>query len=542
MIQSKSNARNNVSLQTHNSNGCGDKIMTMKQLHPPHHNHVWACANQRRQQQEAQNNMQHQMKLDKVHLSRILESYNGGAGGGSSSSEATTTTVSCSTSLSSDGGVSLENLSLETIPLTSTTYMSEMPSALNWNNSVVNEQQQSRPPASTDANNNIRSNANSVGFSELMRAADDMLGSYEGHHIMSPVLEDDDEYEIENDELGSPTSPDDDEWEEIEIIPPPALGMLIVPGAGGEDEYDVADRNPSTYGGGDGWGHHSPLLLPRTIQRQQRTNHHQHHLSQKALILLSQAKSHVETTLLSQDSFEVSMIMNEHCTMEDVMRILGHPDVTLTSWFEPVQELVVTSRTSTSSSSSSSRHSRHSSSSSSSSSSSKREYDGEWINAVTPAGTLIPPKSSSNCLHRTKDAIVNMFGFSASSCGTLNMFVDKHLGQLSFVVGPFPGDIYASHTITVVNVQEGSASGSGNCRNMQVVDRVLLRQGGEGFLPDVSGSNSSGFVSGLVAASGPLGRCFLPSLSSYVEQTTSSMARLWVLVNHGETTTSTTTA
>ena len=522
MIHNNNNARNNLSLQTHNG-GVDDRIM-MKY----HHNHhVWTCGGTNQHLQE--------LYPHNMHLPRIPETCTGGCGGGSSSEDATTTTtISCSTSLfSSDGGISLENLSLETIPLTSTTYMSEVSLLNNTNiSSIGSSSPSSYHPHSPATTTTDKRSERSVGFSELMRAADDMLGSYEQqnhHRIMTPVLEDDDENE--NDE-----SRENDEWEEIiEILPPPALGMLIVPGAGDEDdELDgVVVNNVGGGGGGDNWEHHSPLLPRIQIQKQQQQcKNHQHHLSQKAMILLSQAKSHVKTTILTQDSFEVSMIMNPQCTMEDVMRILGHPDVTLTSWFEPVQELVVTSRTSTSTSSSSSSSSSSTTTSSNSSGSSKREYDGEWINGVTPAGTLIPPKSSSSstCLHRTKDAIINMFGFSQSSCGTVNMFVDKHLGQLSFVVGPFPGDIYASHTITVVavDVQEGS----GNSSNIQVVDRVLLRQGGEGYLADSDGSHSS-LVSGL-------GRCFLPSLSSYVEQSTSSMARLWVLVNHGETTTTNT--
>ena len=411
------------------------------------------------------------------------------------------TTVSCSASLSSDCGVSLDNLSsLETIPLSSTTIIDGPISydhhEVEANDDITNANNElAREQPKAEVNITAPATTRSAGFSELMQAADDMLGSYA---IMSPVLED------EYDEEKESSSNDEDDWQTIIVPGSEVIGQLIVPPTVENANY-VSNAASRT----------TPLL-----PQQQRQNNRQESYIQSLLAL---ARSHVRpVTLLSRDSFEISMTMDPNCTKQDVMRVLGNPDATLTKWFEPVQELIVTNKSGGGSSMYDNSHEI----SSSHSSSSGREYDGEWINAFTPSGTLVPPSSSGGSgivgryCHGTKQVVLDAFGLS--SCGKVDMFVERRLGQLSFVVGPFPGGVFASHRVSVT-IGEGG--------RVEVMDKVRLKQGEDDSVGiAANGGGLSGFITG-----GPLGRCFLPSVASYAEQTASSMARLWVLVNHGET-------
>jgi hypothetical protein len=106
-----------------------------------------------------------------------------------------------------------------------------------------------------------------------------------------------------------------------------------------------------------------------------------------------------------------------------------------------------------------------------------------------------------------------------ASYGKVTMFVERPRGQVGLTVGPFSGGIYVAHTISIVE--------DGNL--LKVVDRVRLTKENDelGF--------ASMFFCGGCGVFDSLNRCLLPTVAGYMEQAESSLARLRMLCENGET-------
>jgi hypothetical protein len=214
---------------------------------------------------------------------------------------------------------------------------------------------------------------------------------------------------------------------------------------------------------------------------------------------LQRARTSVQSFLEDDQTFEVSMEVPGPCTMQDVMNIIGNPEL-LRMWCDPVQSLVVTSASDRSGDSGMQRDDR-------------REYEGEWIEATTTA--LESPPCHVGSIYSAGQAVCDALGFT--SYGRITMFVERRRGQVGMTIGPFSGGIHASHTISVVDT-------GGRVR---IVDRVRLTRDTEGA------SMSSLFLCGILDSC-LLSSCLMPSLKAYMEQVSTSMARLRILVESGE--------
>lgn len=207
---------------------------------------------------------------------------------------------------------------------------------------------------------------------------------------------------------------------------------------------------------------------------------------------LERALSSVRAMIDTDDSFEVSMELPMGGTVESVMNILANPEL-LPMWCDPVQSLVVTS----------------SSDGNTTDEGSAREYEAEWIEATTTA--LDPPSSSLKYIQTTGQAVLDAMGFP--SYGKISMFIERRTGRVGLTLGPFSGGIHAAHHIHVSEVRG----------KLCVVDRVRLSRNAE------EASSFSGiFTCGL------LDSCLSPPLKSYMEQVSTSLARLRLLVESGE--------
>jgi hypothetical protein len=215
---------------------------------------------------------------------------------------------------------------------------------------------------------------------------------------------------------------------------------------------------------------------------------------------IARSRAGVKSLLEDGQSFEVSMDIHGPCTTQGVMRILGNPEL-LKMWCDPIQTLIVTS------SSDSSRES-----SGQIQADNGREYEGEWIEATTTA--LESPPSSVGFIYSAGQAVLDTLGFA--TYGRITMFVERQRGHVGLTVGPFSGGMRASHTISVF--EEGG--------RIRIVDRVRLNQEEEQL------SISNMFFCG--ALDSCFSSCLLPSVSGYMDQVATSMARLRLLVADGE--------
>ena len=214
---------------------------------------------------------------------------------------------------------------------------------------------------------------------------------------------------------------------------------------------------------------------------------------------LKRARTTVRSYLEDDQTFEVSMEFPALCTTQNVMAILGNPEL-LRLWCDPIQSLMVTSTSDGSTDSSTQREDG-------------REYEGEWIEATTTA--LESPPSHVGPIYTAGQAALDALGFA--SYGKITMFVERRRGQIGLTIGPFRGGIHAAHTIKVAEVGG----------RVHIVDRVHLRRDTEGA------SIASLFLCG-VLDSCLLSSCLMPSLKAYMDQVSTSMARLRLLVESGE--------
>jgi hypothetical protein len=227
---------------------------------------------------------------------------------------------------------------------------------------------------------------------------------------------------------------------------------------------------------------------------------------------LDKAKTTIQAIIDDDQAFEVNMVLDDpSCTVQDVMRIIGDPDL-LNLWCDPIETLIVTST------SDGDRARRNNSSivrqgdePTEREPALDREYEGEWVEATTTA--LGSPPSTFGFVYRIGQFILESVG--CASYGRVTMFVERRRGRVGLTVGPFHGGILASHTITAS--KDDSVGGL-----VRVVDRVRLTHDDE----DVS--LASFFCCG--AFESCLSRSVLPSVSGYLDQVTTSMARLRLLV------------
>ena len=253
----------------------------------------------------------------------------------------------------------------------------------------------------------------------------------------------------------------------------------------------------------------SSNITPRTTNRSEHNwlyslfvgGPSQHTLS--AVPMMSLSPSHedrsmsagrsIQATRLGENTFQVSMQIDPPCTVRDVMDVVGNPDL-LRLWCDPIRALVVT-KSSEGAQSATNRGGN-------------REYEGEWIEATT--STLVSPSKHSSCLYSLGQMIYTSLGFP--NYGKITLFVERLRGQVGLTIGPFSGGIVASHTIKVQD--DGPV--------VSVVDNVRLSRDEENCM----------CCCGLCE---PIKRCFMPRMAGHVEQVLSSMMRLRVLVEHGET-------
>ena len=215
---------------------------------------------------------------------------------------------------------------------------------------------------------------------------------------------------------------------------------------------------------------------------------------------ICRAKSAVKSLFEDDKSFEVSMELGHPCTVEDVMSVIGNPAL-LKMWYDPIQTLVVTSSSDASRTSFDQPEMNQ-----------EREYEGEWIEATTTA--LESPPSNIGYIYTAGQAVLEIIGFA--SYGKITMFVERQRGQVSLTVGPFSGGMHAAHTISVF--EEGG--------KIRVVDRVRLSKEEESL------SLGSMLLCGIFDSC--FSSCLLPTLGGYLDQVTTSMARLRILVESGE--------
>jgi len=211
-------------------------------------------------------------------------------------------------------------------------------------------------------------------------------------------------------------------------------------------------------------------------------------------------KRGIETEKINEESFEVSMYIYTPCTLQDVLGIVGNPDM-LHLWCEPVRTLAVTWSTEGSRSATQRMEP-----------SQNREYDGEWIEATTT--NLMSPSGHSNLLYDTVQNIWSSLGFPFY--GKITMFVERQRGQVGITMGPFPGDLTVFHTIKVVK-------GDGFIR---VMDKVQI--GHEELNSDNIDYCCSNFYD-------TIKQCFFGfKLESHIEHSITTMTRLRVMIENGE--------
>lgn len=205
----------------------------------------------------------------------------------------------------------------------------------------------------------------------------------------------------------------------------------------------------------------------------------------------------IQIDLAGEENFQISMQVE--ATTSEVLLVLGNPDL-LQLWCDSVQTLVVT-RSSDGAKSAINRRDEGG----------NRAYDGEWVEAST--STLVSPVKGGY-LATSVHNIRTYMGFPL--WGKVNMFVERHRGQVSLTIGPFAGGLTVFHTFEVSDYQ-GITS---------ITDKVRVARE-----PSLSSSSSALFLCGICSM---FQRCFKPSIDGHMDQVLASMAKLRVLVEHGE--------
>ena len=383
-------------------------------------------------------------------------------------------------------------------------------------------------------------NSSSIGFSELMEAADDsnihleksrpatILSDHRSSEKLPPLLEN---QEVES---GALISVESQEVEpNILISAPPVL----------ESIYTTV---PSTRRGRVGkWWHNMPLVdtgahgtdvelqkpllsITRTATNTDahRTPHVTRLLSSETFqdqyinLALERASTSVQTQIEGEDSFEVSLLVGEDalCTVDDVMDVIGNADL-LNLWCSPIENIIVTSSSNEvpcSAMNFDGKKNNEACGRHVSSICNIREYEAEWIEATT--SSLESPSSNVGFfLSAGRSALENL---GCASYGRITMFIERQHGRVGLTIGPFHGGIHASHSISV-SLENSNSNG----RRIRIVDRVRLARENE---------EEEVFAGGILGCA--MGSCishfFLPSISGYIDQVTLSMARLRVLLEN----------
>lgn len=228
---------------------------------------------------------------------------------------------------------------------------------------------------------------------------------------------------------------------------------------------------------------------------------------------------------LSPTSFRISIDLAVDCTVSKVIEVIGNPD-RLPLWYDAVTAATELPSSSSSSLSSSwsttgvvviSRSSEEEGSSTKpSTATTAREVgratrEGEWIEATTTKALVSPFQNSAVVtVHQTFQNVKQWFGFP--SYGRIVMFVEPSRAQVGFTIGPFPGGVNVSHTITVQSVAE---------RKVRITNTVQLQC--ENEEEDV-----------YCGCWTMIRRLFQPTLEAYMDQTLCSMARLRFVVEQGD--------
>lgn len=246
-----------------------------------------------------------------------------------------------------------------------------------------------------------------------------------------------------------------------------------------------------------------------------------------------------------ENTFVVSMDLVALASVaDDVMHILGNPDM-LRLWCDSVSSPLIIVRSSEGARNAANMNHRSSNNNNSEAAASSslhpqpwwatatpvnvapaqhRQYEGEWIEAVTTTDLLHPDSNrTTTCCAWTWSALGTMAGFP-SRYGKVQMFVERLLGQVSLTLGPFPGNVKVCHTFKVTT----TLSSSSMCKT-RIVDAVRIVRCNSDE-EDSGGSNS--LCCGLL----DFYSCWESSSNSagFIDQALSSMARLRFLVEHGE--------
>jgi len=250
---------------------------------------------------------------------------------------------------------------------------------------------------------------------------------------------------------------------------------------------------------------------------------------------------------LSSKSFQVSLSVNTNVTIREAMDVVCNPDM-LRLWLESIDALVVTdqkggtgSKTKYSMSSADLESElmyqetslddlgdsvivppaiavRNPHKSSIERSRTREEYDGEWIVAST--SEIIPPLTHTNmvenCVRKTRE----LFGFN--QYGSVSMFIERNLDQVSFTVGPYKGGVSLSHKIMVRGLDSDD-------HGLRIIDEVKIVEG-SGMIGD---EYSKTFCSCLESVKEVLSGWFEYSIDGYVEQTQRSLINLIDLIERG---------
>ena len=241
----------------------------------------------------------------------------------------------------------------------------------------------------------------------------------------------------------------------------------------------------------------------------------QHH----ANIALERARETVQIRIDDDESFEVSVLLggSSPCTVDDVMDVISNADL-LSLWCDPIETLIVISNSSDDSPLAVNVNTNANVARMSpdrTDPESVREYEGEWIEATT--SVLESPSTSLSFIFNAGQRLLESLGFA--SYGRITMFVERRRGHVGLTIGPFHGGIHASHTIHV-------SEDTNNSGSIRIVDRVRLTRDEE-VLPLI------GFL-GYGVVGSCLSHCLLPSIVGYVDQVTTSMARLLLLLENND--------
>mmetsp|Transcript_11524 Transcript_11524/g.27066 ORF Transcript_11524/g.27066 Transcript_11524/m.27066 type:complete len:580 (-) Transcript_11524:45-1784(-) len=239
---------------------------------------------------------------------------------------------------------------------------------------------------------------------------------------------------------------------------------------------------------------------------------------------LNRTIANIQTNIESDDSFEVSLFLTENsrCTVDDVIEVISNTEL-LSLWCDPVGTLIVTSNSNINSSSNTTVDERRSkmgqSTSSGDSRERTREYEGEWIEATTSA--LESPSGTFTSILGLGQSVLESLG--CASYGRVTIFTERRRGHICLTIGPFHGGIYASHSIFVSS--DGADNDGGRIR---IVDRVRLTRDDD----DEETLSIANFFGCSVISS--VSQCFFPSIVGYVGQVTTSLGRLRILLENNK--------